>query len=197
MTTAGLEPTITAVEDRQGALIVRWRSLLHVQPGDDIYAAPALHADSGTLLVTTLHNIYVFREVTSLAGEVPQPAATRPSDLIASASHPRTSSVKVGSPFALAFDVDRDEVIAYTNFRVGVEPFHLRYGFLGAFALPLRAGRKPHALWQRPLGVTRDGAPIPGFGTFGQPALFRYDSAGDEATGIIVNTVATGTYIFR
>jgi hypothetical protein len=197
LTAAGLEPTITAVEDRQGALSVRWQSLLHVQPGDDIYAAPALHADSGTLLVMTLHNIYVFREVTSLAGQVPHPAATHPSDLVASTSHPRTSSVKVGSPFALTFDADRNEVIAYTNFRVGVEPSDLSFGFLGAFALPVRAGRKPYALWRRPLGVTRDGTPMPGFGTFGQPALFRYDASGDEATGIIVNTVATGTYIFR
>jgi hypothetical protein len=194
-TATGLKPTITAVEDRQGVLSVRWQSLLQVQTGDDIFAAPALHADSGTLLVTTLQSIYVFREVTSLAGQVPCPAAVNPSDLVANESYPRASTVKVGSPFALAFDGERDELIAYTNFRVGVSL--MSFGFLGAFALPVRAGRKPYALWQRPLGVTRDGNAMPGFGTFGQPALFRYACSGDEATGIIVNTVATGTYIFR
>jgi hypothetical protein len=56
---------------------------------------------------------------------------------------------------------------------------------------------KIHPLWQAPLGVTRDGTPIPGYGTFGQPALFRYQGGDGQATGVIVNTVATGTYIFR
>jgi hypothetical protein len=197
LTATGLEPTINAVEDRQGVLSIRWRSQLHVAPGDDIYAAPALHADSATLLVTTLQKIYVFREVSSLAGQVLSPPATDPVQLVPDAPRSTAASVKVGSPFALAFDADHDEIVVYTNFRMGAAPLQPSYGFLGAFALPVRARTKPRALWQRPLGVTRDGAPIPGFGTFGQPALFRYDASGEQATGVIVNTVATGTYIFR
>jgi hypothetical protein len=197
LTSAGLKPTISGVEDRQGVLSVRWQSVLQVQPGDDVHAAPALHADSGTLLVTTLQHVYVFRDVTSLTGQVPCPAPANPDEMVACAAEPRTASVKVGSPFGLAFDADHNEIVAYTNFRVTVEPTFLSYGFLGAFAVPVGPRGKMRPLWQQPLGVTRDGTPIPGFGTFGQPALFRYDCAGDQATGIIVNTVATGTYIFR
>jgi hypothetical protein len=193
----GLQPTISAVEDGQGVLRVRWQSVLQVQPGDDVHAAPALHADSGTLLVTTLQSIYLFRDVASLTGDVPCPPAARSEDLVASAADPRTSSVRAGSPFGLAFDADRNEIVAYTNFRITIEPTFLTYGFLGAFAVPVGPRGKMRPLWQQPLGVTRDGMAIPGFGTFGQPALFRYDCAGDRATGIIVNTVATGTYIFR
>ena len=197
LTPAGLAPTISAVEDRQGVLTVRWQCVLQAEAGDDVHAAPALHAESGTLLVTTLRHIYLFRDVTSLAGLVPCPAAADPTDLVASASDPRTSAVRVGSPFGLAFDADHGEVVAYTNFRVSVEPTFLSYGFLGAFAVPIDRRGRMRPLWQQPLGVTRDGAPIPGFGTFGQPALFRYEYGGDSATGMIVNTVATGTYIFR
>ena len=197
LTAAGLQPTISAVEDRQGALSVRWQTSFEIQPGDDVYAAPALHADSGTLLVTTLQNIYVFRGVANLSGRIPCPAAVDPCHLVASASDPRTTSVKVGSPFALAFDADRDELVAYTNFRISVEPSFLSYGFLGAFALPLDHRVKPRPLWQGHLGISRDGAPIPGFGTFGQPALFQHDGGNGQTTGVIVNTVATGTYIFR
>jgi len=197
LTTAGLEPTISAVEDRAGVLSLRWQSVLHVQRGDDVYAAPALHPDSGTLLLTTLHNIYVFRDVASLSGQVPVPAPVDPCELVANASDPRTTSVKVGSPFGLAFDADQNEIVAYTNFRISAERSLLSYGFLGAFAVPVNPRKKMHPLWERPLGVTRDGAPIPGFGTFGQPALFRHEGADEQTTGIIVNTVATGTYIFR
>ena len=152
---------------------------------------------SGTLLVTTLRHIYLFRDVASLSGRVPCPAAIAPTNLLASASDPRTSSVRVGSPFGLAFDADRNEIVAYTNFRVTAEPTFLSYGFIGAFSVPIDHCEVPRPLWQQPLGVTREGVPVPGFGTFGQPALFRYDCAGDKATGVIVNTVATGTYIFR
>jgi len=197
LTTAGLEPTLSAVEDRKGILSMRWQTVLHVERGDDVYAAPALHADSGTLLLATLRNIYLFRNVASLSGEVPVPAPVDPCELVASASDSRTTSVKVGSPFGLAFDADQNEVVAYTNFRISVEPSVLSYGFLGAFAVPVNRREKIRPLWERPLGVTRDGAPIPGFGTFGQPALFRQEGADDQETGIIVNTVATGTYIFR
>lgn len=194
---AGLEPTISAVEDRDGVLSVRWQTVLHVQRGDDVYAAPALHADSGTLFLTTLRNIYLFRDVTSLNGEVPAPVPIDPCKVVASASDPRTTSVRVGSPFGLAFDGDQNEVVAYTNFRISIAPSLLSYGFLGAFAVPVDRRETVRPLWERPLGVTRDGVPIPGFGTFGQPALFRREGTNEQATGIIVNTVATGTYIFR
>lgn len=197
LTTIGLKPAITAVEDRQGVLSARWQTSFDVPLGDDVFAAPALHADSGTLFVTTLHNIYIFRGVGSMSGQVPCPAPVEPSHLVARASEPRTTSVKAGSPFGLAFDADHDEIVAYTNFRISVEPSFLSYGFLGAFAVPVDPRAKPHPLWEGRLGVTRDGAPIPGFGTFGQPALFQYEGGDGQATGVIVNTVATGTYIFR
>jgi hypothetical protein len=197
LTRVGLEPIISAVEDREGVLSVRWQTVLHVRHGDDLYAAPALHADTGTLLLTTLHNIYLFRNVASLSGQVPVPARVDLCELVTSASDPRTTSVKVGSPFGLAFDGDQNEVVAYTNFRITVAPSLFSYGFLGAFSVPVDPRKKMRPLWERPLGVTRDGALIPGFGTFGQPALFRHEGADDQATGIIVNTVATGTYIFR
>ena len=98
LTAAGLAPTIGAIEDRQGVLSLRWQSALPAEPGDDVYAAPALHAESGTLLVTTLRHIYLFRDVTSQAGRVPCPAAAEPADLVASASDPRTSSVTSWQP---------------------------------------------------------------------------------------------------
>jgi hypothetical protein len=197
LTAGGLTPTIQAVEDREGVLTMRWQSRLSAERGDDVYAAPALHAASGTLLVTTLRHIYLFRDVASLNGVVPCPATIAPTNLLASASDPRTSSVRVGSPFGLAFDADRNEIVAYTNFRVTAEPTFLSYGFIGAFSVPVDHREAPRPLWQQPLGVAREGVAIPGFGTFGQPALFRYDCAGNKATGVIVNTVATGTYIFR
>jgi hypothetical protein len=197
LTRAGLEPTLSAIEDRDGVLSMRWQTVLHVEPGDDVYAAPALHANSGTLLLTTLRNIYLFRGVASLSGEIPAPAPINPAELVASASVPSRRSVRVGSPFGLAFDADQNEIVAYTNFRINFERSFLSYGFLGAFAVPVNPRDKVRPLWERPLGVTRDGVPIPGFGTFGQPALFRHEGADDQVTGIIVNTVATGTYIFR
>ena len=197
LTAAGLKPTISAVEDRQGVLSVRWRTVLPAEPGDDVYAAPALHADTGTLLVSTLRNIYLFRGVASMSGEVSCPPAVDPGELVSDASNPGIDSVRVGSPFGLAFDADQNEIVAYTNFRISVKPSSLSFGFLGAFAVPADPRKKIRPLWKGPLGVARDGTPIPGFGTFGQPALFRYEGGDGQATGIIVNTVTTGTYIFR
>src|SRR4029079_13315143 len=93
LTASGLQPTISAVEDRLGVLHVRWRSVLEVQPGDDVHAAPALHADSGTLLVTTLQNVYLFRDIASVTGQMRCPPAACPDELVPCAADPRTSSV--------------------------------------------------------------------------------------------------------
>jgi hypothetical protein len=109
----------------------------------------------------------------------------------------RAAKVGVGSPFALAFDSETNDIIAYTNLRV--YPVHGRrsYGFLGAFALPASGANVPSPLWSRPLGLTETGRLLPNPGTFGQPALFRYETDNGEATGLIVNTVYTGTYLFK
>lgn len=190
-----LRPAVTAVEDDRGVLGIRWRSLLDVTPWDDVYAAPALHGDSRTLLVPTLNGIHVFRRVDSLSGDIP---SVRPlSGELVQVGTRAPTTVRVGSPFALTFDPDADEIVAYTNFRVSSGFGVSSYGFLGAFALPPVGRSAPRPLWCRPLAVTPAGAPAPGVGTAGQPALFRYDREGEEATAVIVNTVSTGTYIIR
>ncbi len=196
LTKHGLQPMIAAVEDRNGTLTIRWQTTLEVAPGDDVYAAPALYPDSGTLLVTTLQNVYLFRDVASASGSVPCPAALDAGEMVAGNGH-GTTSVRAGSPFGLAFDADRDEIVAYTNLRITTGASLLSYGFLGAFAIPVDQRARPYPLWKAALGVTADGAAIPGFGTFGQPACFRYEDGSGQSTGVIVNTVATGTYIFR
>jgi PQQ-like domain len=192
----GLKPTITAVEDRQGVLKERWRSVLGALTGDGIHSAPALDVDRRTLLVTTLNNIFVFRNVDALAGRVPSPTPLAGGQLVNFGAAIRRSTVRVGSPFALTFDPDADELVIYTNFRV--VPFAYRtYGFLGAFTVPARGRVVPRPLWHCPLALTAAGMPAPGPGTFGQPALFRYKRGSSEMTGIIVNTVFTGTYIIK
>ena len=192
-----LKPVITAVEDDGEVLRTRWRSVLDTMPGDDVYAAPAFHAGSRTLLVTTADHIYVFRNADTLTGNIPSPPPLSGSGLLALRQDRQVSRVGMGSPFALTFDPEMNEIVVYTNFRV-LPLFGYRvYGFLGAFTLPIQTRRAPRALWCCPLAVDMHGEPTPGPGTFGQPALFRYESRGGQATGLIVNTVFTGTYIFK
>lgn len=192
-----LLPSITAIEDHAGCFTQRWRCVLEAEFGDDVYAAPALHADSRTLLVTTLNDVYVFRNVDQLAGQVPAPRPLPACQLISLANDPRVAEMKVGSPFGLAYDRDAHEIVAYTNFRLKPRHGFINYGFLGAFALPATGAPMARPVWHQPLAVSAKGTILPGLGTFGQPALFRYDRGGAPATGLIVNTVFTGTYIFK
>jgi hypothetical protein len=192
-----LQPILVAVEDDQGVLSIRWRCMLNLTSDDDIHSAPALHPASRTLLVTTRNNIYVFRNVDALTGNVPSPLPLCGEELVTGQIRTRAGTVGVGSPFALTFDPDTNEIVAYTNIRVAPLFGYRSYGFLGAFALPARGQGTPRPLWCRPLAVTATGDPAPGPGTFGQPALFRYRRGACEATGLIVNTVFTGTYIFK
>ena len=189
-----LRPGLVAVEDEQGILSIRWRSSLDTPPGDDVYSAPGLHAGSRMLLVATGSMIFAYRNVDTLAGDVPPPMPIPAGALPALGGDP--SGVRANSPFALTFNPEGGEVVAYTNFRVFPPLSAVSYGFLGAFALPAEVPGPPRTLWSRPLAVTAAGEPSPGPGTAGQPALFRYRAGPDEATGLIVNTVLTGTYLF-
>src|SRR5262249_45094339 len=151
-------------------------------PGDAIHAAPALHGVSRTLLAITADRLYMFRDLDALAGEVPPPRPFSGAELLMRGMQNRLVTVEMGSPLALTFDHDMNEIVAYTNFRViplfGYQP----YGLLGAFALPAIGRSAPRPLWCRPLAVTATGILAPGPGTFGQPALFRYKRGSSEAT---------------
>ena len=171
--------------------------MLNLVPGDDIRAALALYGESRTLLVTTLNRLYVFRDVDILAGDIPATTPLENDRLVTCGTGTGVATVKVGSPLGLAYDPATNEIVAYTNFRVVPVPDSPTFGFLGAFALPAEGPVIPRSLWCRPLAITEEGNPEPGLGTAGQPALFRYGSNGSQATGLIVNTVATGTYIFK
>jgi hypothetical protein len=189
-------PTIAAVEDDRGVLKRRWLSMLEVDPGDSVHSAPALHGPSGTLFVTTLKNIFLFRDVNHLVGNVPSPPRLASADTVEIASRPGVSRVGVGSPFALTFDEELKEIVAYTNFRA-ISHSGQSYGLMGAFSVPAFGRGRVRPLWHRPLAVTPGGRVAPGPGTLGQPALFRYESDKGKATGLIVNTVFTGTYMIK
>jgi hypothetical protein len=189
-------PTIAGIEDEKGALQQRWLSVLNVARGDSVHAAPALHGPSGILFVTTLQNIFLFRRFGELRGTVPCPPALPGDALVSIASNPAIARVGFGSPFALTLDQAANEIVGYTNFRA-ISKAGLSYGVLGAFALHRARDEAPRPLWYRPLGVSSDGRIVPGLGTLGQPALFEYDHGNHRATGLIVNTVSTGTYMMK
>jgi hypothetical protein len=191
-----LYPTIAAVEDDRGVLKQRWLSMLIVSRGDSVHSAPALHGPSGNLFVTTLKSIFLYRDVDQLVGDVPSPQPLESSDMISLAARPGVARVGVGSPFALTYDEESREIVAYTNFRA-ISTGGRSYGVLGAFSIPAFGRGKPRPLWHRPLAVTPRGRVAPGLGTLGQPALFRYQGDKGMATGLIVNTVFTGTYIIK
>jgi outer membrane protein assembly factor BamB len=192
-----LTPVIVAVEDDDGVLSERWRSVLRTMPGDAILSAPAFHADSRTLVVGTMSNLFVFQNVDTLAGNIPSPLPFWGAELLAGG--PQGAAVSVGSPFALAFDPDASEIVAYTNFRIDSALEGRPYGLVGAFALPVDRPTIPRPLWARPLGLTSGGTPVPGPGTFGHPALFRYTTEAGQGTGLIMNTHTrlSGTYIIK
>jgi len=191
-----LFPTVAGVEDEGGMLTRRWLSVLEVPRGDSVHSAPALHGRSGSLFVTTSRNIFLFRDVRSLEGSVPSPQPIASEKMVSFATSPRVARVAVGSPFAVTFDGDRDDIVAYTNFRA-VSNAGQSYSFLGAFSVPASGPVRPRPLWNRPLAITLAGSPAPGPGTVGQVALFRYDGEAGRSTGLIVNTVFTGTYIMK
>jgi hypothetical protein len=190
-------PTIAGVEDCAGKLTLRWISALDALPGESVHSAPALHGPSGSLFVTTPRSIFLFRNIDSLSGIVPSPQPLACEDMVAFAARPAIRRVAVGSPFALTFDREREEIVAYTNFCALPRGGLRKHGFLGAFAVPVRRNGSPYPLWNSPLAVTRDGCPGLGPGTVGQAALFRYMNSRGEATGLIVNTVFTGTYVLK
>ena len=70
-------PAIVAVRDSNGALGIAWRSIL-ANTTDQVTAAPALDEASETLVVSTVGNIYVFKNVAGLTSNVPAPAPLGP-----------------------------------------------------------------------------------------------------------------------
>src|SRR5262249_23025621 len=131
-----LNPNIIAVEDNRGVLSERWRCVLDVMSGDFIGSAPAPDMDSRMLLVTTMNNLFVFRNVDALAGRVPSPIPFFGEELIGFRAGIRRRTVKVGSPFALTYHPDTSEIVTYTNLRVIPSFGYRTYGFLSSFALP-------------------------------------------------------------
>jgi hypothetical protein len=197
LTRGGFRPILTAVEDNGRELTARWRCALDVTPADSLHSAPALHAGSRSLFVTTYRRLFVFRDVDELSGQVRSPGALASDSFLpfaAPASHRR---VEVGSPFALTYDEDDDAIVAYTNVRLLPVAGLRTYGLLSAFSVPAHGTPRSRALWSQPLGLTDSGEPASGPGTFGQPALFRYEGDRGEATGVIVNTVCNGTYVIK
>lgn len=189
-------PVIAAVEDNRGVLSGRWRSVL-ATPDENIRAAPAFYTPTRTLLVNTTQNLYVFRGVDTLVGNVSPPAPLSTRKLMNCAPKSKTATIMVGSPLGLAFNRGTNEIVAYTNFRVTPSPGSPTYGYLGAFALPAKGPNTGRGIWCAPLGMTNSGAPTPSQGALGQPALFQFDSGSGPTTGLIINTDSTGTFIFR
>jgi polyhydroxybutyrate depolymerase len=195
---SALRPTVTVVEDDHGDLTELWHSSLTLTGPDNVSASPAVHAESKTLIVSTLRNFYVFRNIDQLAGEIPAPAALTKPDLIkCGGAQEGQANIRVGSPIALAFDGPSNDLVAYTNFKIKRDPEAETFSFLGAFTVPLQESVAPRALWCRPLALSEAGEPAPGLGTSGQPALFEYEEGGEKRSGLIVNTFSSGTFIFR
>jgi len=191
-----LWPAIAAVVDDHGTLSRQWRSVINFVVGDDIHAAPGFDSKSRTLLVGTTFGIYVFRDVDTLSGDVPPPLPLSNSDLIRCGMNNGAATARVGSPFAIAYDQGTNEIVAATNFQI-TQSDSQTYGYLGAFALPAKGPVIARPVWCFPLALNGTGSPAPGNGTAGQPAQFRYAAGGNEVTGLIVNTLSTGTYIIR
>jgi hypothetical protein len=190
---SGLLPVIAGIEDDGRELRLRWRSVMAAIPGDRVHSAPGLHGPSGTLLVSTRYSIFRYDAVDRLSGEVPSPPALEAESMIPRAAQPGVTRVAYGSPFALALDPRKGDLVVCTNFILAGRR-RVVFGFLGAFALRPGERSAPTPLWSEPLATTDVGLPAPGLGTFGQPALFQ---DGDGRTGLIVNTANTGTFIFR
>jgi hypothetical protein len=185
-------PIIAAVADDDDRLSRRWETNLEL--GERIFAAPAYHPITGMLFVSTTRGVYVFRQADAMWGSVPPPRPLCVGDLIGPRFGAAVANARFASPFALSYDEERDEVVAYTGVRIGLRQ---TYGFLAAFTLSTRGALRARPLWVRPLATTVSGRPAPGPGTLGQPALFRYRDDDGERTGIIVVTAQDGTVVLR
>jgi hypothetical protein len=190
-------PVIFAVQDKAGVLSPQWWCLLDVDPGDGIHAAPAFHEDSRTLLVTTTRSIFVFHGADQLEGEVPCPEPIDPASLLAGVAPSRGWEVWAGSPFALSFDEVSGDIVGYTNLRLTRGRGGPSWSYMGAFVLPIGKGGFPRPLWSFPLATPDGGLNAQGPGTFGQPALFLYESERGCSVGMAVTSVRTGTYVVR
>jgi hypothetical protein len=187
-----LQQAIVAVRDGNGALGIAWRSIL----ADQVMAAPALDEASETLVVSTVGNIYVFKNVAGLTGNVPAPAPLGRSNMITCVPPGGSGVLLLGSPIGLTFDPAANALAAYTNFQFKLASGAI-YSYLGAFSIPLDGSSPGLPLWCSSLNPTQNGDGQ-GLGTYGQPALFEYkNGSGQTATGLIVNTLGTGTYIFK
>lgn len=188
-----LIPSIAGVRDHEGTLELAWRTSLST-PGDDIVAAPSLDPATGTALVSTKKNLYVFHDVNTLSGFFPPPQPFPSSELLTCRNDDGTSDVVPASPFAVIPSPETHELIAYTNFRVTPEDGET-YSYLGAIAVSTSEVGEARVLWCAPLGLSDSGNEIPGQGTYGQPVFFRYNP--DGAPGVLANTRDNGTYFFR
>lgn len=191
-----LVPSVTAVLDDGQRLQMHWRTLLPAPPGDAIRGAPAFHAGTQTLVAPTLGTVFVLRNAGDLGGEPPTVEEIPAQRLLVDV--PAGARVTVTSPGALTYDPDRDEIVMCNGFRVFLPGQTTAYSFLASYALAAGTTGRTQPLWRHPLAATPTGAPLPGPGTFGQPAMFGLREAdGEQRTGVIVNTVRTGTYIIR
>jgi hypothetical protein len=181
-------PVVVAIEDVDG-LRARWWCVLSDAGGARIHAAPAVHGRSQTLVVSTSKELRVFRGIGSLEGRVvpPDPVAVE-----LRAQHRRTAHMGVGSPQAVVEDPRSGRLIVYTNLRerafgTGGE----RSSLIALAVSPGPEGERAEILWKVPFAGP-NGRAEPGPGTFGQAALFKQS---DGRRGLIVNTVAQGTFV--
>jgi hypothetical protein len=188
---------IAAVTDRNGALVPKWHSTLAATPGEVVPAAPALYSRTGLYLVQTMSGLHVFRDVDSLSGGVAPTALIIAERLVTPAVREHAASVALTSPIALAFDSNTNQLVAYTNVHIRQSHGGPEFAFVSAFALSPETSADPQPLWCEPLACTPQGVPLPGPGSYGQPALFRYDTRSGPATGLVVTTYHRGTVIFR
>ena len=80
-------------------------------------AAPALDEASETLVVSTVRNIYVFKNVAGLIGNVPAPSPLGRSNMITCVPPASSGALLLGTPISLTFDAAANALAAYTNFQ--------------------------------------------------------------------------------
>jgi hypothetical protein len=191
-----LVPSVTAVRDDDRGLRRHWQTLLPAPPGDAIRGAPAFHAGTQTLVAPALGTVFVLRNAGGLDDRPPMVEEIPARCLLANV--PAGARVTVTSPGALTYDGGRDQVVMCNGFRIIVPGRSAPYSFLASYALAARTSGRSEPLWRYPLAATTAGVPLPGPGTFGQPAMFGLRAAdGEERTGVIINSVRTGTHIVR
>ena len=138
-------------------------------------AAPALDEASETLVVSTVRNIYVFKNVAGLIGNVPAPSPLGRSNMMTCVPPGGSGVLLLGSPIGLTFDPAANALAAYTNFQFQLASGAV-YSYLGAFSIPLDGSSPGLPLWCSSLNPTQNGDGQ-GSGTYGQPALFEYQNA--------------------